>query len=74
MILLHKQLAYELNGCFYHVQNEVGLGFDEETYHFTLEEYLQQKNISFKSKVTSYLEHRGKRVHKFIADLIIEEE
>lgn len=72
MGLLHEKLTYALRGCFYDIHNELGVGYDEESYHLALEERLKKEHISFQSKVVKYVEHRGKKVHKFVADLIIE--
>jgi len=68
MGLLHEKLTYALKGCFYKVHNTLGIGYDEETYHLALAEKLKNSNISFKTKVVKYVEHRGVKVHKFIAD------
>lgn len=72
MGLLHEGLTYKLKGCFYYVHNSLGLGYDEESYHLALEEQLRKEGIRFESKVTKYLVHRNQKVHKFVADLIIE--
>lgn len=73
MGLLHKELTYTLKGCFYDVHNTLGMGYDEESYHLALEEQLNMTNISYQTKVQKYIEHRGIKVHKFVADLIIED-
>lgn len=73
MSLLHEKLSYALRGCFYDVHNILGMGYDEESYHLALEQRLIKANIHFQSKVTSYIEHRGTKIHQFIADLIIED-
>jgi len=73
MELLHKELTYKLKGCFYDVQNELGLGYDEESYHLALEERLKIEGISFQSKVEKYIEHIKTKVHQFIIDLIIQD-
>ena len=73
MRLLHKALTYDVRGCIYKVHNELKTGFDEESYQVTLEHYLAKNNLSFQSKPSKILEHRGKKVHKFIPDLIIED-
>lgn len=72
MGLLHEKLTYKLRGCFYDVQNVVGVGYDEESYHLALEERLKIAGLFFQSKVEKYLIHRDQRIHKFILDLIVE--
>ena len=58
MRLLHEKLTYKLLGCFYDVQNAVGIGYDEESYHLVLEERLKIADLIFQSKVenTLYIE------------------
>lgn len=73
MRLLHKELTYEVRGCIFDVHNELQTGFDEESYHLALESQLKKRGISFQSKPFSYLKHRGEKVHKFIADFLIED-
>lgn len=72
MRLLHNELTYDVKGCIFDVHNELKTGFDEESYHLALERQLAKRGISFQSKPFSYLEHRGKKVHKFIADFLVE--
>lgn len=71
MGLLHEELTYEIIGCIYDVHKGLGIGFDEETYHLAMEQQLVKEGIPFKSKVVKFLNHRGRRVHKFIPDLVI---
>jgi len=73
MELLHEELTYVIRGCIFDVQNSLGTGYDEESYHLYLEERLLDSAIPFESKVVRYIEHRDQKVHKFIADLIIDD-
>jgi len=73
MSLLHEKLTYTIKGCFYDVHNTLGMGYDEETYHLALAQRLSKSNVNFQSKVTKYLVHRRTKIHKFIADFIIED-
>lgn len=73
MGLLYKELSYKVRGCIYDVHNELGTGFDEESYQLAMEKRLRELNIPFKSQVIRYVEHRGERVHKFVLDLIIDD-
>ena len=70
--MLHEKLTYALKGCIYDVFKELGLGYDEECYHLALEERLRSEGIAFQTKVSKYLIQRDFKVHKFVADLIIE--
>lgn len=73
MELLHKELTYQIRKCIFEVHNSLKAGFDEESYHLALVNSFKRKNIPFESKVVGYIEHRGLKVHRFIADIIIDE-
>lgn len=73
MALLYEELTYAIRGCIYDVHNGLGTGFDEESYQLALEQRLTQSNIPFRSQEIGYVEHRGKRVHKFVLDLIVDD-
>ena len=71
MELLFKELTYQIKGFTYDVQNEIRVGFDEETYHEALKLRLDRAGIPYVSKATKYLEHRGIQIHKFQLDLLV---
>lgn len=71
MGLLYEELSYVIRGCIYEVHNELGVGLDEESYHLAMERKLTEKGIPFRSQEIRYVEHRGKKVHKFKLDLIV---
>ncbi len=71
MELLFKELTYQIKGFTYDVQNELRVGFDEETYHEALKLRLDRAGISYISKATKYLKHRGIHIHKFQLDLLV---
>lgn len=73
MGLLHKELTYRIRGCIYDVHNALGAGYSEEIYHIALGRRLKENGIAFQSKAGRYLEHRGRKVHKFVADLLVED-
>lgn len=73
MKLIHKELTYKIIGCIYDIHNALGAGLDEESYHIALVKRLEKNNLSFQTKVIKYIEHRGVKVHKFIADIIVED-
>lgn len=72
MGMLFEELTYLIRGCIFDVHNTLGTGYDEESYHLALEKRLIEENIPFQSKVTKYIANRGKKIHKFEADLIID--
>lgn len=73
MGLLYEELSYVIRGCIYAVHNELGTGFDEESYQLALEEKLSRRNIPFRSQDEGYVMHRGEKVKKFVIDLIIDD-
>lgn len=73
MGLLYEELSCVVRGCIYDVHNELGTRFDEESYQLALELKLKEKNIPFRSQEIQYVEHRGKQIHNFILDLIIDD-
>ena len=74
MGLLYEELSYIVRGCIYEVHTEVGVGLDEESYQLALELKLKENNIPFRSQEIGYVKHRGNRVHKFVSDLIIDDQ
>ena len=73
MALLEESLTKVIKGCFYDVQNEVGLGFDEEAYHQGLIRAFTQKGLRFRSKEPVPVMYRGKGVTTFEPDFDVEE-
>lgn len=73
MGLLYEELSYVVLGIIYEVHNELGTGFDEESYQLALEHKLRENNIPFRSQEIRYVVHRRERIHKFVLDLIIED-
>jgi GxxExxY protein len=63
-------LTHELIGCFFHVHNTVGVGYDEFTYHKALERRFRKVGIDHRSQERKALTHRGRKVREFKADLI----
>jgi len=70
-VLRHKDLSFRLRGLIYKVRNELGVGWNEETYHQALVQVLQENTIPVISKQRHSLYHRGVEVHVFEPDLII---
>ena len=71
MELLHKDLSHDLIGCFFHVHNTLGVGFDEKTYHNALEYHLGKCGINHFSRERKALYHRGYQVRSFETDFVI---
>jgi len=71
MRLIYEQLTYKIRGCIYDVHTELGPGYDEESYQLALEYQLRKRKISYESQIVKYVEDRGERIHKFVADLLL---
>jgi len=71
--LLYEELTYVIRQCIFEVHNDIGVGYDEETYHQGLARKFEREGISFKSKEKSKLKHRGVLVREFKLDYLIED-
>ena len=71
MGLLYEELTYQIRGCIYEVRKEIGVGFDEETYHQGLMLSFHHHKIPFVSKEKRSLFHRGIQIHDFINDFLL---
>jgi GxxExxY protein len=69
---LYKELSYHVRKCIFEVQNEIGVGFDEETYHQGLIRKFKQQGIAFDSKARQKLTHRQILIHELVLDFLIE--
>jgi len=72
MGLIHGELTYQIRKCIFEVHSVLRAGFDEESYHLALANRFKRANIPFESKVVCYVEHRGFKIRRFIADIIID--
>jgi len=73
MELLHKDLTYELRKCMIEVHNEIGVGFDEETYHQGLIRRLKKGERPFVSKQQREVTHRGESIKTFELDFLADD-
>ena len=73
MSLVDEALTGVIKGCFYEVQNEVGLGLEEEAYHQGLIRSLTDKGLSFRSKEPVPVFYRGRGVLTFEPDFLVED-
>jgi GxxExxY protein len=71
--LLYEDLTYLIRHGIFEVHNEIGVGYDEETYHQGLKRIFARDRISFVSKQRFQLKHRGVLVREFELDYIIED-
>jgi GxxExxY protein len=68
---IYQDLTHILIGCFFHVHNSLGVGFDEKAYHYALERHFRKKGIEHQSKPRKLIVHRGHKVREFEADFIV---
>ncbi|MGH7494576.1 MAG: GxxExxY protein [bacterium] len=73
MGLLHQDLTFELRRNMMEVQNEIGVGFDEETYHQGLIRRFTRAGLAFASKQRRQLMHRGSPLRTFELDFLAED-
>ncbi|MCK6561243.1 GxxExxY protein [candidate division KSB1 bacterium] len=73
MPLLHQELTYELRMCMMEVHNEIGVGFDEETYHQGVIRRFMKAGIPFVSKPQRHILHRGAPVKTIELDFLADE-
>ena len=70
---LYKDLNYEINGCAFDAFKEVGVGFDEPTYHKFFHKHLLDKGLKAKYKVPLQAFYRNEKIADFEADEIVED-
>ncbi len=70
--LLYRDLTYAIRRCIFDVHNDIGVGYDEETYHQGLIRKFKQEGISFSSKERTELKHREILIREFVLDFLIE--
>ena len=71
MTLVEKELTGRIKGCFYDVQNEVGLGLPEESYQRGMIKALRQRGIPFQSKPELHLNYHGEELVTMIPDFTV---
>ncbi len=71
MRLLHEDLTYQIRACIFEVRKEIGVGFDEETYHQGLILSFARHSMPFISKERCSLMHRGRVIRDFINDFLL---
>lgn len=71
--LLYEDLTYAIRKCIFEVHNDIGVGYDEETYHQGLSRRFVREGISFASKERIKLKHRGISIREFALDFLVED-
>ncbi len=73
MELLHKELTFALRKYMIEVHNEIGVGFDEETYHQGLMRRFMKAGMPFVSKQQRELLPRGESIRTFELDYLADD-
>jgi len=71
MSLLYEDRTEILRRCFFHVQNEVGLGRREEAYHQACAICFKQVGVPFRSKAPHHLLLDGEVAHTLVPDFVV---
>lgn len=69
--LLEEERTYLIRKGLFHVQNQVGLGRSEESYHQAFKLWLTLSDIPFTSKPVFQLKVGNSKVHDIIPDFIL---
>ena len=70
MSLIYEEETMLLRRCFFDVQNEVGLGRQEQGYHQASVDWLAQNGVPFRSKPPHHLLLGGQIAHTLLPDLV----
>lgn len=73
MKLLHEDLTHKIRHCIFEVRNQIGAGFDEETYHQGLLLAFERNGLPFVSKEKRDLTHRNVFIRSFINDFLLDD-
>ena len=71
MSLLYEKLTYQIRKCIFEVRQEIGAGFDEETYHQALILSFEKNNVPYISKDSRALKHRNILIRNFMNDFTL---
>jgi GxxExxY protein len=73
MQILHKELSYSVTGCVFDAFREIGIGFDEYTYHQGLMLRFQKEGLPFRSKPHIKLYYRDNEIADLEPDFVVDE-
>ena len=74
MGLVYEDGTRVLRGCFFEVQNEVGLGRGERAYQRACEIWLEGRGVPFRSRAGHHLRLGGEIAHTLFPDLVVWDE
>ncbi|WP_197455740.1 GxxExxY protein [Stieleria neptunia] len=71
MSIIYESRSHAIRSCLFHVQNDVGVGRDEEDYHKALIMCFRQNEIPFVSKQPHPLMLFGEEAHRLFPDFSV---
>ncbi|QEG00299.1 hypothetical protein Mal15_43690 [Stieleria maiorica] len=71
MAILYEDRTHAIRHCFFDVQNNVGVGRDEEDYHQALVVCFRNNDVPFVSKPIHPLFLYGEQVYRLIPDFVV---
>ena len=71
--VLYPELSYEIMGAAMDVHNQLGPGWDEETYHVALFNALKTRGLRVESKIRGILKNHNIVADTFELDLLVED-
>ncbi|QDV84897.1 GxxExxY protein [Planctomycetes bacterium TBK1r] len=71
MAILYEDRTHAIRRCFFDVQNDVGVGRDEEDYHQALVVCFRDNGVPFVSKPIHPLLLYGEQVYRLIPDFVV---
>ncbi|MBI4067018.1 GxxExxY protein [Candidatus Gottesmanbacteria bacterium] len=71
--ILYPQLSYKLQGLFFKIANQYGLGLKEKLYHETLKDYLNELQVAYEheKQIPIFSWRDGRKISVYIPDFII---
>lgn len=70
--LIYPELSYQIVGCAFQVQNEIGGGHHEKYYQRALSESFRNAGILFQQQVYYPLQYQNKTVGKNFLDFLVD--
>lgn len=73
VVLIYKELGYQINGAIYEVYNTLGYGHREAVYQQALAEELRQKKIPYKKEFKLTVYYKDTPVGVYIPDFVVDD-
>ena len=70
--IIYPDISYKITGAAIEVHNKLGPGWDENSYHISLMQSLENNGLHAESKVRGVLKNHNLEVNTFELDIIVE--